>query len=291
MPFKWEPAKIIQQLRACGVLETVRLSAAGFPSRWLYGDFCIRYQLLCPRTKVINYSVKDMCHKIVNRWIPDSDKYRFGNTQIFFRSGQVAFLEQMRSNLRRKYIIIVQAAVRGFICRRRYLSIRRTALLIQKYSRGLLARRRYEEKRREHAATVIGKYARGWLVRHHYKMLRNSVCGIQQYARGMLARKHFREAILNYRITLIQKYVRGFLVRRKYKDYLSNVIKCQAAVRGFMARRRYKCLKAEAKTISHMENRFKGLENKIFMMQQRIDILNNENTKLRNTANEIKTLK
>jgi myosin heavy subunit len=29
LPFKWEAGKIVQQLRACGVLETVRISAAG----------------------------------------------------------------------------------------------------------------------------------------------------------------------------------------------------------------------------------------------------------------------
>ena len=28
--------RAVEQLRACGVLETVRLSAAGFPGRWTY---------------------------------------------------------------------------------------------------------------------------------------------------------------------------------------------------------------------------------------------------------------
>lgn len=33
MAFTFDPTRAIQQLRACGVLETVRISAAGYPSR------------------------------------------------------------------------------------------------------------------------------------------------------------------------------------------------------------------------------------------------------------------
>jgi len=33
-PFEYNPILAVQQLRACGVLETTRISDAGFPSRW-----------------------------------------------------------------------------------------------------------------------------------------------------------------------------------------------------------------------------------------------------------------
>lgn len=32
-PFEYNSPRAVQQLRACGVLETIRISAAGFPSR------------------------------------------------------------------------------------------------------------------------------------------------------------------------------------------------------------------------------------------------------------------
>ena len=32
--FEFDPKRAVQQLRACGVLETVRISAAGYPSRY-----------------------------------------------------------------------------------------------------------------------------------------------------------------------------------------------------------------------------------------------------------------
>jgi len=140
-PFKWEAGKIVQQLRACGVLETVRISAAGFPSRWTYDDFYERYRLLCKRAEIVDWNVKATCTNIVRNWLKDEDTYRFGHTQIFFRAGQVAYLEQLRTDLRRKHIIVVQSVIRRYIYRSKYLRIKRTALGLQTYARGLLARR------------------------------------------------------------------------------------------------------------------------------------------------------
>lgn len=90
--FKWEATKIVQQLRACGVLETVRISASGFPSRWTYDDFYARYRLLCKRVEIVDWNVKATCLNIVRNWLKDEDKYRFGHTQIFFRAGQVTLM-------------------------------------------------------------------------------------------------------------------------------------------------------------------------------------------------------
>ncbi|XP_067632478.1 unconventional myosin-Va isoform X2 [Eurosta solidaginis] len=289
--FKWEASKIVQQLRACGVLETVRISAAGFPSRWSYHDFYMRYQLLCHRSLINKNDLKQSCQNIVAKWILDADKYRFGNTQIFFRAGQVAYLEQMRANLRKKYITIIQSVVRRFIHRKRFQRLQRTALGIQRYARGYLARQKAQQMREEHAAVIISKYARGWLCRRRYVRLRHTICGIQQYARGMLARRRFQAAMDYYRAVQIQRFIRGYLARRAYQKRRRAIIVCQSAVRRFLARRQFRRLKAEAKTISHIQKMYKGLENKIISMQQKIDELNRENSSLKSKSSEISVLK
>lgn len=40
----WEftPSQVLGQLRACGVLETIRISCAGYPTRWTYEEFAER---------------------------------------------------------------------------------------------------------------------------------------------------------------------------------------------------------------------------------------------------------
>lgn len=289
--FEWDPPKIVQQLRACGVLETVRISAAGFPSRWAYEDFYDRYQLLAKRIQLVDFNVRVACESILKQQIKDDDKFRLGKTQIFFRAGQVAYLEQLRSDIRKKCIITVQSVIRKFVYQRRYLKIRKSILGIQRYARGMLARTKARIIRETRAAITIQRYIRGWLCRNRFIKLRNSIIGIQIYARGMLARRKYKNILDNYKATQIQRYCRGFLARKTFKKKLANIIKCQASVRRFLARRLYKRMKAEARTISHIKQKYTGLEKKVMSLQQKIDEINKENAVLRVKSEESVELK
>ena len=44
--FEFHKVRVVEQLRACGVLETIRISAAGYPGRFTFADFLSRYELL-----------------------------------------------------------------------------------------------------------------------------------------------------------------------------------------------------------------------------------------------------
>jgi myosin-5 len=44
-PWEFQPQQVLGQLRACGVLETIRISCAGYPTRWTYEEFAERYAL------------------------------------------------------------------------------------------------------------------------------------------------------------------------------------------------------------------------------------------------------
>jgi myosin V len=44
--WKFVPQQVLSQLRACGVLETIRISCAGYPTRWTYEEFAERFVLL-----------------------------------------------------------------------------------------------------------------------------------------------------------------------------------------------------------------------------------------------------
>lgn len=206
--FAWDPPKIVQQLRACGVLETIRISAAGFPSRWQYEDFFERYRLLCKLTQIVDWDMRATCANIVRNCIPDEDKCRFGNTQIFFRAGQVAYLEQVRSETRRRHIVVVQSMVRRFIYRRRYLRLRRTALGIQAMARGMLARLRTRAIRENRAAITIQRWVRGWVLRTMYERVRRTILGLQTRGRGMLARRRFVVAKENSKVGMAGLFVK-----------------------------------------------------------------------------------
>lgn len=41
-PWEFTAQQVLGQLRACGVLETIRISCAGYPTRWIYEEFAER---------------------------------------------------------------------------------------------------------------------------------------------------------------------------------------------------------------------------------------------------------
>lgn len=48
-PLSFDGMHVLQQLQACGILETIRISAAGYPGRWLFKEFATRYIILLTR--------------------------------------------------------------------------------------------------------------------------------------------------------------------------------------------------------------------------------------------------
>ncbi|XP_063701716.1 unconventional myosin-Va [Culicoides brevitarsis] len=292
-PFKWEPQKIVQQLRACGVLETVRISAAGFPSRWSYDRFYERYHLLCKHAEMVlsDWNIKEISVKIVKRWIRDPEKYRFGKSQIFFRAGQVAFLEQVRTDLRKRSIILVQANIRRFIYKKRFEKIKNTILGLQRYGRGFMAREKARELRQTRAAITIQRYFRGWKCRSRFISAKKTILGLQTRARGLLVRRKFKILLDNFKATQVQRYCRGFLARQAFAKRQKSIIIVQSLVRRFLAKRLLKKLKAEARSITHIQKLYKGLEQKIFELQQRNDTLTKENHGLKAQVKDVPELK
>lgn len=88
--FSFEAPMVLGQLRACGVLETIRISNAGYPSRYIFNDFAARYYLLI-HSNEWKADRKALTMKIVKQTITSEDKYQVGKTKIFFRAGQVIF--------------------------------------------------------------------------------------------------------------------------------------------------------------------------------------------------------
>ncbi len=69
MLLRFDPHRVVQQLRACGVLETVRISAAGYPSRWLYGEFKARYRMLGVKGHTRGRAEKEVVQELLDHCI------------------------------------------------------------------------------------------------------------------------------------------------------------------------------------------------------------------------------
>ena len=62
---RFDPKRAVEQLRACGVLETIRISAAGYPSRWTYPEFFQRYRVLALSKHITKGNMRKTCEAIL----------------------------------------------------------------------------------------------------------------------------------------------------------------------------------------------------------------------------------
>merc|ERR1719410_1225693 len=280
--FTFDNKRAVQQLRACGVLETVRISAAGYPSRWTYYDFYVRYRVLCHSKDIKKGDHRTTCENIVARLIADPDKYQFGKNKLFFRAGQVAYMEKLRSDKLRACGVMIQKNVRMWLYRKKYQRTQGATRVIQRWVRGFMARRRVRTLRREAAAVKLQSRVRGFLELRKYSRLRRLAVGLQAQVRGWQARKQFLEMKREKAATIIQARVRGFVAKRAFDKDMRRLVMCQNLVRKYFAKKELKKLKIEAKSVSKQRELNKGLENKIISLQQRLTEAKAENKELRN---------
>ncbi|GAA6076295.1 unconventional myosin-Va, partial [Tachysurus ichikawai] len=273
--FTFDPKRAVQQLRACGVLETIRISAAGFPSRWTYQEFFSRYRVLM-KQKDVMADRKMTCRNVLEKLVQDQDKYQFGKTKIFFRAGQVAYLEKLRADKLRAACIRIQKTIRCWLERKKYLRMKRAAIIIQRYVRGYQARCLAKFLRRTRAAIVIQKYQRMYVQRTSYKRKRNAALAMQCILRAYMARQQYRALLREHKAIIIQKMVRGWLARQWYKRSLEAVVYLQCCVRRMRAKRELKKLKIEARSVEHYKKLNIGMENKIMQLQRKVDEQNKE---------------
>ncbi|XP_048023808.1 unconventional myosin-Va isoform X2 [Megalobrama amblycephala] len=282
--FTFDPKRAVQQLRACGVLETIRISAAGFPSRWTYQEFFSRYRVLMKQKDVLT-DRKMTCKNVLEKLVQDQDKYQFGKTKIFFRAGQVAYLEKLRADKLRAACIRIQKTIRCWLARKKYLRMKHAATTIQRYVRGYQARCLAKFLRRTRAAIIIQKYQRMYVQRKCYKRKQAAALVMQCILRAYMARQLYKALLREHKAIIIQKMVRGWLARQWFKRSLRAIVYLQCCIRRMRAKRELKKLKIEARSVEHFKKLNIGMENKIMQLQRRIDEQNKDNRSLSERLN------
>ncbi|ERF69328.1 hypothetical protein EPUS_04033 [Endocarpon pusillum Z07020] len=279
--WKFEGPMVLSQLRACGVLETVRISCAGYPTRWTYEEFALRYYMLCHSSQWTS-EIREMCHAILRKALGDishqaQDKYQLGLTKIFFRAGMLAFLENLRTTRLSECAIMIQKNLRANYCRKRYLDARASILALQALSRGFAARLRADDARRIKSATTIQRVWRGSKERKTYQAIRNNIVLFESLARGYLRRRQIMDTRLGNAATVIQRSFRTWRSLRAFRQYRKKIVIIQNLHRGRKARKQYKSLREEARDLKQISYK---LENKVVELTQSLGTLKRENKSL-----------
>ncbi|CAL8261413.1 unnamed protein product [Merluccius merluccius] len=274
LPFEYDSRRVVQQLRACGVLETIHISAQSYPSRWTYIEFYSRYSILMTPQELAIKDKKQACKSVMPRIIQDSNQYKFGRTKIFFRAGQVAYLEKLRLDRLRGACVTIQKRVRGWSQRRKYLQTREAAIVLQQYVRGKRQIRKTVTAaaiKRGWAALVIQRRWRGYWLKQIYQVVYLSTITIQAFTRGWIARKQYKKMVEEHKALVLQKYARAWLARRRFQTMRRLVMNVQLSFRVQQLRKKIEDQNKEnrglverltslASTHSHTMDRIHGLE-------------------------------
>ncbi|CAO3584909.1 unnamed protein product [Absidia cylindrospora] len=279
--WEFEPNMVLSQLRACGVLETIRISCAGYPSRWAFDEFAERYYALVPSknwdSKSLPLDINLLCSTILDQYIQEKDKYQIGRTKIFFRAGQLAYLEKLRSDRYDECATLLQKHMRRFVYRTRYLRIRHLTLCLQCIARTKLARTRLRILQEESAAITIQATWRCYVARKQFVDQMCFIYKLQTAIRGRVSRRKF----VNYKETSaaiqIQRVTRGWIARRYAKTQLEYIIYLQSYIRRRLAQKQMVGLRAEARSVSHFKEVSYKLESKVVELTQIVTGLSREN--------------
>ncbi|KAJ1866787.1 Myosin type-2 heavy chain 1 [Coemansia sp. RSA 989] len=276
--WKFDAPMVLAQLRACGVLETIRISCAGYPSRLPIPDFILRYGVLLndsarlpsPEEASVD-AYRHLASRILERAFDTQDCCQVGLTKVFFRAGMLALIEKQRVERLNAAATAIQSLVRSYQQRTRFLRQRRAACVLQALARCALARRRVRILRDTAAATTIQAQVRTFLARMHYTRKCHAILFVQACVRGKQARARFYALRREQAAIHVQRCVRRFLARARYHCELRLVTRMQALVRQQLATRLIQKRKEEARSAAHFQKVTYQLEDKLMALTRQLD--------------------
>ncbi|KAJ6687161.1 MYOSIN [Salix purpurea] len=269
-PAIFENKNALQQLRCGGVMEAIRISCAGFPTRKTFDEFVDRFGLLAPEVLDGSSDEVTACKRLLEK--VGLTGYQIGKTKVFLRAGQMAELDTRRSEVLGRSASIIQRKVRSYLSRRSFITLRRSAIQIQSACRGQFARHVYENMRREAASLRIQRDLRMYLARKAFKDLCYSAISIQTGMRGMAARDELRFRRQTRAAIMIQTQFRKYLARLHYTQLKKAAITTQCAWRGRVARKELRNLKMAARETGALQAAKNKLEKQVEELTWRLQL-------------------
>ncbi|KAL8112317.1 hypothetical protein AgCh_019861, partial [Apium graveolens] len=244
-PAVFENVNIIQQLRCGGVLEAIRISCAGYPTRKTFFDFLSRFSFLAPEIMDGNLDEKTACEKILEK--AGLTGYQTGKTKIFLRAGQMADLDARRALKLSSSAKVIQRKMRAYLTRKFFRAIVFASVALQSFCRGSIALQMYGNLKKEAASLKIQTKRRGTSARRAFNKLRYSVVLIQTSLRATAARKEFKYRRQTKASILIQSRWRGHRDFAYYRKLIRASIFTQCRWRVRVAKQELRKLKMEAR--------------------------------------------
>ncbi|CAN4114485.1 unnamed protein product [Withania somnifera] len=269
-PAIFENENIMRQLRCGGVLEAIRISCAGFPTRRPFFEFIHRFGLLAPEVLEGSYDEKVACKKILEKWRLKG--FQIGRTKVFLRAGQMAELDARRAEVLNNAAKVIQRRIITHIARQQFVALREAAISLQSLCRGKLACKIYVQIKRQAAAIKIQKNSRRHHAKKAYRKLQVSVLMVQTVLRSMDGRKRFRYRKQTKAAIMIQARWRGHKAFSYYKRLKRGVLVAQCIWRGKSAKKELRKLKMAARDTGALKEAKDKLEKQLEELTWRLQL-------------------
>ncbi|KAE9451222.1 hypothetical protein C3L33_16854, partial [Rhododendron williamsianum] len=234
-PAVFENVNIMQQLRCGGVLEAIRISCAGYPTRRPFFEFINRFGLLATEVLEGHYDEKVACQKILEK--KGLKGFQVGKTKVFLRAGQMAELDARRAEVLSNAAKAIQRRIRTHIARRQFIALRMAAIDLQSLSRGRIACKIYKGMRREAAALKFRRMYTDTRRERPIKDCRSQYLSYKQAARETGALKEAKDKLeknveeLTWRLQL-EKRLRTDLEEAKAQE----IVKLQNSLQAMQSK-------------------------------------------------------
>ncbi|KAL0034959.1 hypothetical protein WJX79_002631 [Trebouxia sp. C0005] len=288
-PLQFENTNVLHQLRCGGVLEAVRISCAGFPTKTLYEDFVDHFWNLVPELLTADHDLDDKALSKAVLKKANLQGYQCGETKVFLRGGQMAVLDTMRTDIMHKAAVTIQRHARGFVVRRQVHRVIRAVIKIQAGARGMLARADARRERRLQAAITIQRNMRMLKARSRFITTKTATLVIQSAWRGHVARSIAMDIRQQRAALCIQRNWRRYQARKVYLLYRRRVVRLQCAWRSKLARRELRQRRASQREAGKLLQDKKALEDRLKEVQNILETVQNQRNELRQQYKEEKT--
>ncbi|WZZ64162.1 hypothetical protein YC2023_075532 [Brassica napus] len=186
-PGLYEQGLVLQQLRCCGVLEVVRISRSGFPTRMSHQKFSRRYGFLL----LESIAAKDplsVSVAILHQFNILPEMYQVGYTKLFFRTGQIQGIALFMGSYVSKAVL--EGTKHGFRLFQINLSYGLFIPPVVSVVRGEKVRKECTELLRRHrASAAIQSHVKRRIAKRQYKATVDASVVIQSAIRGELVRR------------------------------------------------------------------------------------------------------
>ncbi|ONM11765.1 myosin-6 isoform X2 [Zea mays] len=269
-PAIFENSNVLQQLRCGGVLEAIRISCLGYPTRRTFYEFVNRFGILQPKVLGRSHDEVTAAKMLLDK--ANLAGYQIGKTKVFLRAGQMAELDALRTEVLGLSAKKIQSKLRSFLARKKYIELQQCATQIQAICRGTTARRRYENLRRDVASLKMQTCYRMHYARKNYVEICSASTNIQSGLRGMGARIKLRLKRQTKAAVIIQSRCRCYLVRSRYVRLVKATITAQCGWRRRVARKELRNLKMAAKETGALQAAKSKLEKEVEELTWRLQL-------------------